>query len=201
MMVTPHIAQNTSGRRSAIDGRTTQHGSYAVSQRTRKRIEEAFGWIKTVAGQEKTKPRGVDRVRLRLHLCRRGLQSRALAEAAGGGREMAKIPAIAKAFAGRWRIVEMDNWDTDFLDLVEEAHIAFQGGSDGEIALGALKGCLDVRYRARDGSASAEFSWEGFDENDSASGRGWATISTAGRLVRHFYIHTGDDSAFICERG
>ena len=62
MTVTPHVAQNTSGRRSAIDGRTTRHGGYAVSQRIRKRIEEAFGWIKMVAGQEKTKFRGVHRV-------------------------------------------------------------------------------------------------------------------------------------------
>jgi hypothetical protein len=56
--VTPHVAQNTSGRSSAIDERTTRHGGYAVSQR----IEEAFGWIKTVAGQEKTRFRGRDRV-------------------------------------------------------------------------------------------------------------------------------------------
>ena len=56
--MTPHVAQNTNGRRSAIDGRTTRHGGYAVSQR----IEEAFGWIKTVAGQDKTKFRGRDRV-------------------------------------------------------------------------------------------------------------------------------------------
>jgi transposase len=62
MAVTPHVARNTSGRRSAIDGRTTRHGGYAISQRLRKRIEEAFGWIKTVAGQEKTKFRGLDRV-------------------------------------------------------------------------------------------------------------------------------------------
>src|ERR1700720_3381643 len=62
MNVTPHVAQNTSGRSSAIDGRTTRHGGYAVSQRIRKRIEEAFGWIKMVAGQEKTKFRGRDRV-------------------------------------------------------------------------------------------------------------------------------------------
>lgn len=59
MKVTPHVAQNTSGRSSAIDGRTTRHGGYAVSQRIRKRIEEAFGWIKV---QEKTKFRGRDRV-------------------------------------------------------------------------------------------------------------------------------------------
>ncbi|WP_299809957.1 IS5 family transposase [uncultured Roseibium sp.] len=62
MNVSPHVAQNMSGRRSAIDGRTTRHDGYAVSQRIRKRIEEAFGWIKTIAGQDKTKFRGRDRV-------------------------------------------------------------------------------------------------------------------------------------------
>ena len=61
MNVTPHVAQNTS-RRSAIDGRTTRHPGYAVSQRIRKRIEEGFGWIKTIAGLKKTKFRGLDRV-------------------------------------------------------------------------------------------------------------------------------------------
>ena len=64
MKVTPHVAQNTSGRRSAIDRRTTRHAGYAMSQRARKRIEEAFGWIKTVAGQGKTQFRGVERVGL-----------------------------------------------------------------------------------------------------------------------------------------
>jgi transposase len=62
MKVTPHVAQNVGHRRSAIDGRTTRHGGYLVSQRLRKRIEEAFAWIKTVAGQEKTRFRGVGRV-------------------------------------------------------------------------------------------------------------------------------------------
>jgi transposase len=51
--VTPHVAQNLSGRRSAIDGRTTRHPGYEVSLRSRKRIEEAFGWDKTVAGLRK----------------------------------------------------------------------------------------------------------------------------------------------------
>jgi hypothetical protein len=62
MKVTAHVAQNTSGRSSAIDGRTTRHAGHAISQRIRKRIEEAFGWIKTIAGQEKAKFRGRDRV-------------------------------------------------------------------------------------------------------------------------------------------
>jgi hypothetical protein len=51
-----------SGRRSAIDKRTTRHSGYAKSQRIRKRIEEAFGWIKTVAGLRQTKLRGLPKV-------------------------------------------------------------------------------------------------------------------------------------------
>ncbi len=62
--VRPHLAQNTSGRRSAIDRRTTRHPGYATSQRIRKRIEEAFGWIKTVAGLRQTRFRGLARVDL-----------------------------------------------------------------------------------------------------------------------------------------
>lgn len=115
---------------------------------------------------------------------------------------MAKVPAFAKALAGRWRIVEMDTWDDDFLDQIEEAHITFQPSSDGEIVIGALTGFLDVRYGSRDGLACAEFSWQGHDENDEACGRGWAALgTTAGRLVGHFYIHGGDDSGFVAERG
>ena len=56
--VTPHVSQNTNGRRSAIDGRTTRHSGYAISLRVRKRIEEVFGWIKTVGGLRKTRHLG-----------------------------------------------------------------------------------------------------------------------------------------------
>jgi hypothetical protein len=62
--VRPHVARNSSARRSAIDGRTTRHPGYATSQRLRKRIEEAFGWIKTVAGLKKVRFRGLARVDL-----------------------------------------------------------------------------------------------------------------------------------------
>ena len=62
MNVRPHVAQNTNGRRSAIDGRTTRHAGYGISQKIRKRIEEAFGWVKTVGGQRKTRFRGAERV-------------------------------------------------------------------------------------------------------------------------------------------
>jgi len=59
--VTPHVAQNVSGRTSAIDERTTGHDGYAVSQRKRKRVEEVFGWMKSVALIRKTRFRGPER--------------------------------------------------------------------------------------------------------------------------------------------
>ncbi len=62
MNATPHVAQNTNRRSSAIDGRTTRHAGYGLSQRIRKRIEEAFGWVKIIAGQERTRFRGRERV-------------------------------------------------------------------------------------------------------------------------------------------
>ncbi|MEW6748042.1 MAG: IS5 family transposase [Planctomycetota bacterium] len=62
--VTPHIARNTSRRRSAIDRRTTQHPGYAISQRLRKRIEEIFGWAKTVGGGRKLRYVGVKKNQL-----------------------------------------------------------------------------------------------------------------------------------------
>jgi len=60
--VTPHVAQNTTNRASAIDGRTTRHEGYVVSQRRRKRVEEIFGWLKTVGLMRKTRHRGTRRV-------------------------------------------------------------------------------------------------------------------------------------------
>ena len=63
MNVTPHVAQNTTRRGgSAIDGRTTRHEGYQVSQKKRKRIEECFGWLKTIALMRKVRHRGLEKV-------------------------------------------------------------------------------------------------------------------------------------------
>lgn len=62
MNVRAHVARNTNGRRSSIDGRTTRHAGYGRSQKIRKRIEEGFGWIKTVGGLRKTRFKGRDKV-------------------------------------------------------------------------------------------------------------------------------------------
>jgi transposase len=60
--VTPHVAQNTSGRRSRIDRRTTRHEGYEQSQKKRKLVEQVFGWMKTTAGIRKTRHRGREKV-------------------------------------------------------------------------------------------------------------------------------------------
>jgi hypothetical protein len=83
--ITPHVAQNTSNRRSAIDGRTTRHLGYAVSVRRRKRIEEIFGWPKATRGaapdpSSRSRPCGVD-----FYLHRRRLQPGPPAPAIGYG--------------------------------------------------------------------------------------------------------------------
>jgi len=109
-----------------------------------------------------------------------------------------RAPSFALAFTGRWRITEMYEWDE--IDLGGSAHITFSGKDHGKLAFLAVDADLDVRYGSPDGAACAEFSWEGFDDGSAASGRGWAALGGAGRLVGHIFIHKGDDSGFVAER-
>jgi transposase len=62
MNVTPHVAQNDRRRKSAIDGRTTRHVGYKISQQKRKRVEEIFGWLKTIGGMRKLRHRSLELV-------------------------------------------------------------------------------------------------------------------------------------------
>jgi hypothetical protein len=110
-----------------------------------------------------------------------------------------RVPSFARAFAGRWRIAEMEEWED--LDLLGPAHITFTGRDGGALVVLAIEANLDVRYGSRDGAACAEFSWEGHDDGSPTSGRGWAVLGTAGRLVGHIFIHKGDDSGFVAGRG
>ena len=65
---TPHVAQNNKHRRSTIDVRTTRHDGYSMSQRLRMRIEEVFGWGKTIGGLRKTMVRGIAKNQMRAYL-------------------------------------------------------------------------------------------------------------------------------------
>ena len=91
----------------------------------------------------------------------------------------------------------MYEWDE--IDLAGSAQITFSDKGHGKLAFLAVEADLDVRYGSRDGATCAEFPWEGFDDGTAASGRGWAALGSAGRLVGHIFIHKGD-SGFVAER-
>lgn len=109
------------------------------------------------------------------------------------------ISDAGEPFQGRWRITKMDMWATDAIDLVVPGFIKFDG-EEGEMRFIAVTAWLDVRYVSRGGKPSVEFSWQGVDERDERSGRGWATLCHDGNLVGQFFFHMGDDSGFVCRR-
>lgn len=101
---------------------------------------------------------------------------------------------------GTWRIVEMDLWDLKAIDLVGPGFIEFAEDRTGRFGFIAVEGWMDCRHGERDGHPSVEFTWEGDDDGDHVSGRGWATLEDGGSLRGHIYFHLGDDSSFRAVR-
>ncbi len=97
---------------------------------------------------------------------------------------------------GAWRIVEMDLWDIDDMDLVVPAFVAFEVDGRGGIQFVAVQGQLDWRTSAQGPDGRVEFTWEGDDEGDHVSGRGWAQVDEDASLRGHMYFHLGDDTGF-----
>lgn len=100
---------------------------------------------------------------------------------------------------GRWRIVEMEVWDREAIDLLGPAFIELTSNGQGNFRFIAVEGWMDVREVERDGRPAIEFSWDGNDEMDPASGRGWATVRPDGSLQGRLYFHMGDDASFRAE--
>jgi hypothetical protein len=98
--------------------------------------------------------------------------------------------------AGRWRITEAELWDCDALNLVAPAFIEFaEDGSSGNFGFIAVQGEMDCRKVERDGRPGVEFSWEGNDESDPASGRGWAVLEENGSLSGRIFFHLATTQA------
>ena len=104
---------------------------------------------------------------------------------------------MKSSFAGRWRIVEMEQWDMEFVDLVSPGHITFILDGRGELHFGAVDVSLDWRVDAT--GNRVEFSFEGFDEGDEVSGNGWAELS-GGKLTGRIAFDLGDESGFVAEK-
>ena len=104
-----------------------------------------------------------------------------------------------EGFVGYWRIIEMEMWDTEYLDLVVPAFMEFDRERMGEFQFGTVRGWLDCRFGERDRVPVVDFSWEGENDNDSGCGRGWGLLQ-GNRLEGRLYIHRGDDSAFVASK-
>lgn len=102
-------------------------------------------------------------------------------------------------FAGHWRLTKTELWDREALDLLGPAFIRFEDDRTGGFQFIAVRGGLDCRFSERGGLPAVEFSWEGDDEGDARSGRGWA-ILREGALEGRLFFHGGDDSWFVAMR-
>ncbi len=98
-------------------------------------------------------------------------------------------------YIAKWRIVEMEEWDQDFVDLIVPGHFTFRKDGTGSFQFGAVQGAMDWRMNETKSGGRLEFSWEGNDECDPASGRGWVVLEGK-ELKGHIYFHHGDDSMF-----
>jgi hypothetical protein len=113
-----------------------------------------------------------------------------------------RLPSRAKAtsaaktrISGKWRITKMDLWDQEAIDLLGPAFIEFKG-EGGQFRFIAVDGWMDCRHGQRNGRPSVDFTWDGNDECDPASGRGWVNLQKDGSLTGQIYFHQGDDSGF-----
>ncbi len=96
---------------------------------------------------------------------------------------------------GRWRITSMEMWDQDFVDEEVPGFIKFKKNGLGEFHFGYVRCDIDWEESEHD----AEFSFQGFDEMEQTSGRGWAMLED-GKLCGMIMFFQGDDSGFIAER-
>lgn len=109
------------------------------------------------------------------------------------------VRSVKNAIIGSWRITEMELWNQEDIDMMAPGYFRFDASGMGELGFIAVQGELDCRYGTRDGKTAVEFSWEGTDEMDPRSGRGWAVLD-GDRLIGRLFFHMGDDSGFAAER-
>lgn len=99
------------------------------------------------------------------------------------------MKASQNPIVGRWRIVEADLWDRDYLDLCGPASLMVRANGGGEITFGAMQASLDIDY----GPHEIGFTWAGSDEGTQISGAGSAELQEDGSLEIELDYHFGDD--------
>lgn len=99
---------------------------------------------------------------------------------------------------GKWRIVEMPDFETDHVDMLEPAYILFEGNGSGEFAFGCCTGQI---WEASTTEATIiDFTWDGSDEMDPVNGEGSAELQPDGSLQGEISYHSGDEYPFIARK-
>jgi hypothetical protein len=111
---------------------------------------------------------------------------------------MIKEKPMSNRYMGTWRIIELEQWDNACIDLVVPGYISFREDNQGAFQFGAVRGDLAYRIEPYQETERLEFAWEGADETDPISGRGWAMLKD-GYLQGRMYFHEGDDASFLAE--
>ena len=99
---------------------------------------------------------------------------------------------------GKYRMTSMDMWDQDFVDAKVPGYIKFSKGGAGDFHFGHVQCDIDWRKTERDDNPAAEFSFDGIDEMEPTSRRGWVVFKD-GTLEGQFMFHHGDESGFVAE--
>ncbi len=102
--------------------------------------------------------------------------------------------------AGTWHITEMETWNEDYFNMEVQAYIEITERGSGQFQFGLVTGWIDGELVKDKSGEKLEFTWEGGDENDEASGSGWVKLNDENTLEGKIKFHQGDSSLFSAER-
>jgi hypothetical protein len=103
-------------------------------------------------------------------------------------------------FEGLWHITEMEAWDEDYFNMEVQAYVEINQRGSGDFQFGLVSGCMDCEIVKDQAGERLEFTWEGNDECDEASGSGWLKLKDKNTLEGKIKLHGGDSSLFTAKR-
>jgi uncharacterized protein YndB with AHSA1/START domain len=103
-------------------------------------------------------------------------------------------------YEGVWHILEMELWDEDYFNMEVQAYMRIGADGSGDFQFGLVSGGLDGEVVKTGSLERFEFTWEGQDENDPASGSGWLEVSGKDKAKGRIKLHLGDSSGFLAVR-
>ncbi|MCB0111031.1 MAG: hypothetical protein KDE53_34155 [Caldilineaceae bacterium] len=105
-----------------------------------------------------------------------------------------------KQFAGLWHIYEMETWDEEYFNMAVQAFVEINENGTGEFQFGLVQGDIDGDLTAVNDGERFEFTWDGADEMDPVSGRGWVKLIDPDTIEGYIKFHQGDDSMFYARK-